>query len=253
MNYISRFLFIPVLLIFVFASCSKKDSVSGLPAIQAENNRSTGASANELLSAARYQSVKVEIQYMPGYQPDAGTITNISAFLNSYLNKPGGISIVQTQIPASGATTHSLNDIALIEKNNRTVYTNGSELGVYVLISNSAYDQANVLGIAFRNTSISLFGKTLHENSGAIGQVSRTRLESTVLEHELGHLLGLVDIGSPMQTPHKDAAHGNHCNNPDCLMYYASETTDILGFLLTGAIPVLDANCKADLRANGGR
>ncbi|HEY0356753.1 MAG TPA: hypothetical protein VGC29_11140, partial [Flavisolibacter sp.] len=71
--------------------------------------------------------------------------------------------------------------------------------------------------------------------------------------HEVGHLLGLVDIGSPMQTPHKDADHGSHCNNNSCLMYYASETTDILGLLLTGNIPGLDANCIADLRANGGK
>ena len=69
----------------------------------------------------------------------------------------------------------------------------------------------------------------------------------------MGHILGLVDIGSPMQTNHKDAAHGNHCNNTNCLMYYASETTDVLGFLITGNVPVLDANCRADLTANGGK
>jgi hypothetical protein len=36
-------------------------------------------------------------------------------------------------------------------------------------------------------------------------------------------------------------------------MYHAAETTDILGFLLTGNIPSLDAACVADLRANGGK
>ena len=76
-----------------------------------------------------------------------------------------------------------------------------------------------------------LFGKTINDNSGSIGQTSRTKLQTTVFEHELGHLLGLVDLGSPMQTNHKDAANGNHCNNTNCLMYYKSETTDILGFL----------------------
>ena len=100
---------------------------------------------------------------------------------------------------------------------------------------------------------MSILGKTIHDNSGGIGQASRTKLETTVLEHEFAHILGLVDSGSTMQTNHKDAAHGNHCNNTNCLMYYASETTDILGVLLTGSIPVLDANCKADLTANGGK
>lgn len=36
-------------------------------------------------------------------------------------------------------------------------------------------------------------------------------------------------------------------------MYYASETTDILGFINSGNVSQLDDNCKADLRANGGR
>jgi hypothetical protein len=98
-----------------------------------------------------------------------------------------------------------------------------------------------------------LLGKKIHDNSGALGQASRTKLEATVLEHEMGHLLGLVDLGSPMQTAHRDATHGNHCNNSNCLMYYSSETSDILGFLITGNIPTLDANCRADLHANGGQ
>jgi len=234
-------------------SCKKTDTITGLPSINSDNNKPVGASANALLSAATYTSVKIEIQYMPGYAPDAGALNNLTVFLNMLVNKPGGITIVQSQIAASGKTVLSLDDIATIEKNNRTAYTSGSQLGVYFLYTDGRYTEGNVLGIAFRNTSMCLFGKTIHDNSGAIGQTSRTKLESTVLEHETGHILGLVDIGSAMQTNHKDAAHGSHCNNTSCLMYYASETTDILGFLLTGAIPPLDANCRADLQANGGK
>lgn len=76
---------------------------------------------------------------------------------------------------------------------------------------------------------------------------------TTVAEQEMGHLMGLVDLGSPMINNHKDATHGNHCNNQNCLMYYSLETTDLLGFLLTGSIPPLDLNCISDLHANGGR
>jgi hypothetical protein len=36
-------------------------------------------------------------------------------------------------------------------------------------------------------------------------------------------------------------------------MHYTFATTEVLGFLLAGNIPLLDANCVADLRANGGR
>ncbi|MEO7306177.1 MAG: hypothetical protein ABIR78_08665 [Ferruginibacter sp.] len=235
------------------AGCKKSDTITNLPSINSENNKVVGASANDLLSASKYTSVKIEIQYMPGFQPDAASVNNLTAFINSLINKPGGVTVVQTQIASAGRAVLSLNDIATIEKNNRTVYTSGSQLGVYFLFTDGNYDQANVLGTAFRNTSMSIYGKTIHDNSGGLGQASRIKLESTVLEHEFGHILGLVDLGSPMQASHKDAAHGSHCTNSNCLMYYASETTDILGILITGNVPPLDANCKADLTANGGK
>jgi hypothetical protein len=253
LNKIISSLIVFSFLLSLFAGCKKSDTISNLPSIANENNKVVGASANDLLSAAKYSSVKIEIQYMPGYQPDAAAINNLTAFLNSLINKPGGVSIIQTQIASAGNTVLTLNDIATVEKNNRTVYTSGSQLGVYFLFTDGSYSDANVLGLAFRNTSMAILGKTIHDNSGGIGQTSRTKLEITVLEHEAGHILGLVNIGSPMQSNHQDAAHGNHCNNTSCLMYYASETTDILGILLTGSIPTLDANCKADLTVNGGK
>jgi len=217
------------------------------------HNRSVGASANELLSATKYTSLKIEIQYMPGYAPDAGAVNHLQTTLNNLLNKPGGITIATTQIAATSNLTLSADDAWQIEKNNRTAFTTNDQIAIYVLYTNGNYTENNVLGVAYKNTSVALFGKKIHDNSGGIGQANRTKLEATVLEHELGHLLGLVDLGSNMITAHKDAAHGNHCNNNNCLMYYASETSDILGFLITGNIPVLDANCRADLTANGGK
>lgn len=236
-----------------FAACNKKDQITGLPAIPDENNKTTGASANELLSSSKYTSLVIEIQYMAGFQPDAAAVSNTVSFLSSLINKPGGIQVTQKQVNPSGKASLNINEIASIEKNNRVTFTNRNQLSLYILFTDAGYSDAKVLGVAYRNTSACLLGKTIHDNSGGLGQVSRTKLETTVLEHELGHLLGLVDLGSSMQANHKDAAHGNHCANTNCLMYYSSETTDILGFLITGNIPGLDANCMSDLHANGGK
>src|SRR6185436_5741581 len=236
--------YIPILcaLVFAVAGCSKSGSDNGNNPGSYSTTRDVGASANDLLGASTYTSVKIEIQYMPGFAPDAGAITQLTSFLSAHLNKPGGIQIVQKEISASANTTTSIQDIANIEKQNRTVFTNGSELGVYILYTNGNFTDNTVLGSSYHNTSMALYGKRIHDNSGAIGQTSRTKLEATILEHEFGHLLGLVDIGTRMQTNHKDAGHPGHCNNSNCLMYYAAETTEMLGILLTGNIPTLDAN-----------
>ncbi len=247
-------IFKAVLILFVTIGCSKKDSdYANNPGASDLHNKPVGASANEILASAKYTSLKIEVQYMTGYPPDAGALNHLQAMLSGLLKKPSGISIVTKEIPASANTTLSVNDVILVEKNNRTVFTSGNEIALYVLYTNGNYTDNNVLGVAYRNTSVVLFGKKIQDNSGGIGQASRTKLVATVVEHEMGHLLGLVDIGSPMQNNHKDPAHGNHCNNANCLMYYASETSDILGFLITGNIPSFDANCLADLHANGGQ
>jgi hypothetical protein len=244
-----------VILLLVLSACEKTstDFTNNPNAPDYLHNRATGASANELLSTSKYNSLKVEILYMPGYAPDAGAVSNLQNFLNTLLNKPSGISIVSKEIPAALANNLSINDVFQIEKNNRSSFTSGNQIAVAVIYTNGYYTDQHTLGAAYRNTSVVLFGKNIHDNSGGLGQASRTKLESTVLQHEFGHLLGLIDLGSPMQTQHKDPAHGSHCNNSNCLMYYASDTRDILGFLITGNIPSLDANCRADLTANGGK
>ena len=243
-----------LLFVLLLAGCSKsKDAYVNNPGASGLHNRPVGASANEILSSSGYSSLKIEVQYMTGYPPDAAALSHLQNTLSALVNKSSGITIVTKEIPASSKTVLTLNDIVDIEKNNRTAFTSGTELAVCILYTNGNYTDPNVLGIAYKNTSIVIFGKTIYDNSGGIGQASRTKLEATVQEHELGHLMGLVDLGSAMQADHKDAAHGNHCNNSNCLMYYASETSDILGFLITGNIPPFDANCRADLYANGGK
>lgn len=247
--------FLPIFLIAIlFSACSKTETYVNNPNVPDYlHNRPVGASANELLASTKYTSLKIEVQYMTGFQPDAAALNHLQATLQGLLNKPSGITIITKEIPASANLSLSVNDVISIEKNNRTAFTNGSELAVYILYTNGNYTDNNVLGIAYKNTSAVLFGKKINDNSGGFGQANRTKLVATVAEHELGHLLGLVDLGSPMQTAHNDAAHGSHCSNSSCLMYYASETSDIFGFLITGNIPSFDANCRADLQANGGK
>jgi hypothetical protein len=240
-----------VFLTIIFTQCSKKDSAVVID--KNLNLKSVGASANEFLSAATYSSINVQLQYMQGFAPDATAINNLTNFLNGLINKPNGISFSQSTIAPSGKSVFTIEEVAAIEKANRTQFSNGNVLSVYVLYVDAPYSTANILGAAYRNTSLVVFGPTVTNNSGGINQTTRTKLETTVLNHEFGHLLGLTNLGTAMVAPHEDVQHLAHCNNNSCLMYYATQTTVMGGVLLSGAVPVLDANCKADLRANGGK
>ena len=243
---------VPLLLaVVLFAQCSKKDNTP--TASSNLNAKSVGASAKEFLSAGTYTSINVQLQYMPGFAPDAAALNNLTSFLNSLVNKPAGITFTQTPIAASGKSVFSIEDISALEKANRTQFTNGNVLSVYVVYVDAPFTTANILGAAYRNTSLVVFGPTVTNNSGGVNQTTRTKLETTVLTHEFGHLLGLTNLGTPMVTAHEDGAHMSHCNNSSCLMYFSTQTSVMGGVLLSGPIPVLDANCKADLTANGGK
>src|SRR6266516_3657609 len=199
-------IFLSALLFVNLLSCQKTKTVflNEPDAPDYLHNRAVGASANEILSSSKYSSLRIEIQYMPGYAPDANAINQLQSFLNNYVNKPGGVSIVTKQINASGSASLNLDQVRKIEETNRTVFTDGSQIALYILYTDGNYTDNNVIGLAYRNTSIAVFGKTVYDNSGGIGQTSRTKLEATVGEHELGHLMGLVNLGSPMQTNHED-------------------------------------------------
>lgn len=244
-----KFLVVVVLpCLLLLTQCRKED----VPAANALNNRSVGASAKEFLSAGTYQALNIEIAYMPGFAPDATALANLHGFFSLLTNKPAGINISQRAIPASGKTALTLSEIREIEKNTRTVFSGGNALGLFILYTDGEYSQANTLGIAHKNTSMAIFGKILKNNSGGVNQASLTKLETIILEHEAGHLLGLTDLGSPMQVPHKDPS-SNHCSNSACLMYYATEISQMGGIIVSGPVPVLDVNCRNDLRANGGK
>jgi predicted Zn-dependent protease len=216
-----------------------------------QDYKTLGSSAHDLLSSASYNSLVVQFDCMPGYQPDATTLSNLQSFLESRLNKPNGVQLTVKSISPSGKTQLSIDDVVSLEKQYRTEFTQGTKMAVHVLVSDADYTTSNVIGISYWNTSICLFGATLSSHSSGLSQSGKTRLWSSVIEHEFGHLLGLVDQGSPMQTSHKDTAHGAHCTNSNCLMYYGIESSSIINLLST--VPPLDANCINDLRANGGK
>lgn len=251
-KYIILIALIPVMLFS--ASCGKDDNSSPQQSNgKAYSRQATGKSAHDLLSADKYKSLLVEILYMKNAKPVTSALDQLKTFLENRLHKPAGIKIILREIPSAGKSKLSLSDIRTIENTYRENYTADGNITVCILYTDTDYTDNNVLGIAYQNTSICLFGKTIADHSGGIGEANTAKLTATVLEHEAGHLLGLVNIGSAMQTAHADKAHPDHCNNENCLMYYASETTDVLGFLIAGAVPQLDANCLADLKANGGK
>ena len=221
------------------------------------NRKNTGSSANDFLSSTNYKSLVIEVNYVENFRPNAQTLLNLREFLENRINKPNGITIIENKISPLAKNLYNLNDIVLIENANRTKYNTTGTLAVYLLYINGNAeedtDSSKTLGTAYFNTSAVLFEKTIQDLSDEINEPNRISLETTVLLHEFGHLLGLVDLGSNMQNNHLDSSHDKHCDNESCLMYWQVENMGILQMMSSGNIPQLDTNCLLDLQANGGK
>jgi hypothetical protein len=216
-----------------------------------------GDAARDFLTSATYTQLKIEIQFVSGYAPTAGAQTQLVSWLQNYLNKPGGITItVDSAINPLNSSPYSLTEILNIENTHRIHHSFGSEAVAYFLFVNGNSDEDSgsnkILGYAYGPTSMVIFQNTIQSLSGGFGQPTRQVLETTVMEHEFGHILGLVNTGTPLQSAHQDSAHGAHCSNNSCLMFWQSDTSGILGNLLGGVVPTLDTDCENDLHANGG-
>ena len=212
-----------------------------------------GASAHDLLSNERFKSMVVEVQYMPGQKPQQESLDSLARFLNHWLCKPGGIHVVLTAIPSVSDKYLRKDDVTAIEDRHRRFFARGDTVTLYLLITDGSHKDPNTLGMAYRNTSAVLFGNTLARNSGAGKPLTRKEVETTVLLHEVGHLLSL---GNPHGTAfNKRAGKGRHghCDHATCLMYWATETQKTALIELRGRVPKLDEDCKRALEANGGK
>lgn len=245
----SSFSFLAFALIFFSISCSSDDGSAEISSYQ--TNLGVGQSANAILSDNTFDKLTIEIGYMQGFSLTNTAQQEVIGFLEEHIRKSQGIEIIQTEIPSQNKSTYSTQDLRAIENDHRQIFPAENELSIWVSIVNAKNQNESVVGVAYQNLSASLMGGTISDNSGGIGQASRSSIEATILMHELGHLLGLVNIGTPMVNDHQ--SNGNHCDNEDCLMYFAVETTDFFSVLFASSIPELDENCKLDLQQNGGR
>lgn len=211
-----------------------------------------GASARDLLTEERFTSLTVEINYMSAFRPEGETIFHLKNFLNQYLHKRDNIKIMLNEIDTVAKKVVSSNDAIATEEKVRKFFTKGKNITLHILITNGVNPNPAILGMAYRNTSVVLYGSNIIKHSTSKGKLTRAELETSVLLHEMGHLLGLVNKASATNA-HSDEEHHDHCKNRACLMYWATETRSLSIINRRGAIPKLDDDCIEDLRKNGAK
>ncbi|MBF8150443.1 membrane metalloprotease [Winogradskyella sp. F6397] len=243
------------------ASCSKENAETISENQNTEvnlNRQATGSSAHDFLSDNTFTSLLIELVYADGFEPNDASIANFISFIDDRTYKPNGITVEKRAITSPGFENYTVQDIADIEIAHRNNYNTENQLTLWVFFADgqsaSNTDSNSVLGTAYWNTSFVIYEATIQNLSNSPFEPDRTLLETTVITHEFGHILGLTNLGTPMETAHEDTEHPKHCDDEDCLMFWATESSTGLDAMVNmSSAPDLDSACIDDLRANGGK
>ncbi len=289
------------LFLIVFLACSKSasddnptpdDDQSQMPQNPQQlfpaNFQATGSSANDILSNTNFDNLKIEIAFVEGFRPTQVAMDQFQDFLQQFTFKDN-IELVFTELPSPNEENLTLQEISDLEIENRTVYNDGNTLGVYIYFADAPSEGDDLdeglvtLGAVYRNTSMIIYERTIRTLAGRSALITNADVESATLNHEFGHLMGLVNLGTPAINDHEDVDAQNHCNVDPCLMraelefggagkspiqtlskgdLHSSCTLDGMGLVKqmeanvsrgAAAAPDLDAECQLDLETNGGR
>lgn len=254
--------------LFLIAGCGNKHSDVEIVLVDKQSQENLKLLFNSMTL------MEIEVAYEPGAEPYAGNRSNGKPYWDLFesnikevfKSREGEYSLVvpktlaqMTAIPAQNKSSWSIEDLQALETKFRKSITSGSQASVFVVFLNGFYSQEGVtnqgiIGVNIAGTTLIAIFKDVVENAsqGSPSSVARF-MEQSTLVHEFGHVVGLVDNGLSMATPHKDLEHGNHCDNPNCVMYWKNEgKSDLLLFvqqmMLSGNNIMYDQNCLEDTK-----
>jgi len=230
-----------------FSGCLSNDSIFN----NSDKIGIPGGLTLACLDSSKYTSLVIEVDYESGYQPKSSSTDLLKERLEQVCDKPDGITIKSTESSFMHTETWTTDEIRSIAWDFKDDKPQGSStLYWQIIFPSGSYSDDSVLGVAVDASTIAIFGDSVEDAKGPIfSRPSAEEVENSVIVHEIGHLLGLVNIVYQSPEEHEDADHPNHSNNEDSVMYWAIESSNI-GSIITGNLP--DDFDQADLNDLSG-
>jgi hypothetical protein len=217
-----------------------------------------GEFAADYLRGTNFDTLLVEVDYPQGRAPSNAVLDLLETRLSERCDKPGGVTVfLDDAIPAAEfPPVLSLGDVQDIEDAHRGSFPDlpTGTATMYVLCVSGASDEDGpggvILGYGHRGGSLAVFLDNV--DNGTNPFVTTDEVFGATLVHEGGHILGLVNIGCPMATPHEDLGHPGHDVDDDSLMFWMLDLDPFGPDLGEPDFAQFNAACIADVQAFGG-
>lgn len=201
---------------------------------------SVGSSARAILHADGAAEIELEILAQAGAEPREAAVDHVAGLLRDVSGKP--VTVVGATVPGAEERWTAAR-IAEVADRYGAPASAGKAVVRLLFVHGSFADGDDVLGVSVRGDLAAIFSDDV--DAAASPLVPPSRIETAVATHELGHLLGLVDL--VLRTGRADPEHPGHSTNPRSVMYWAVES-DLVTDVLAGGPPTeLDAADRADL------
>jgi len=205
-----------------------------------------GAMARTYLQRSPATSMIVEVDWVSGRDPSSTALDHLAQILRRELYKPGGVEVRLGNTIASGRSSWTVGDLASLERANRASRSGGHRATMWmVYVDGSFAENPNALAISYSASAAAIFRDRLGDAASSL--VTEPEIERSVITHEAGHLLALVNIGYRSRYDHEDPDHPHHSNDKNSVMYWAVEDISIRNILRGGPPDDFDTADRADL------
>jgi hypothetical protein len=199
-----------------------------------------GSIADQILGTRGPARLAVQVLTQSGAEPHGTTLDRLVQVLEDVSGKPvrtfGGTVPVRS---TWGSELRTAADAQAVDPGPDTLVLR------FLFVHGQSDQGPDILGISVRGDVAAVFVDQVDQS--ATGLVPPATIEKAVAVHELGHLLGLVDLFR--HTGRADPGHPGHSTNARSVMYWAVESS-LVGDLLTGGPPQdFDPADLADLAA----
>lgn len=216
------------------------------------------------------QSISIKVFYEKGAEPYTGGFAtlkywdllekNLQALFEGRASTPE--IVVPKEISEMSALVNNNKEqwsveevLELSQKNQGEAEPLGVKHFNIYFLNGFSKEGSHIIGYHISGTKVMvIFKDVIKKSSESQSEHVAKYIEQSTLVHEMGHALGLVNNGLPMIHEHQDVAHGAHCSNKDCVMYYANEgVASMTSFAKKSAnqlsVIMFDQQCLKDARS----